>query len=135
MHSSLGDTSPTWRRLAVLLLVLALIQAGWDSAERPLQAAQAPAGAQPRPRIRPPRPPNIIFILADDLGYGELGCYGQKRIKRRTWIAWRGGDAVYAVLRKHNRCAPSRACPMTGLHTGHVAASAAMPPCHWEPTK
>jgi len=27
------------------------------------------------------RKPNIVFILADDLGYGELGCYGQKKIR------------------------------------------------------
>ena len=32
--------------------------------------------------------PNIVFIMADDLGYGELGCYGQKKSKRPIWIGW-----------------------------------------------
>lgn len=31
--------------------------------------------------------PNIIYILADDLGYGEIGAYGQEKIKLPTWIA------------------------------------------------
>jgi len=39
-----------------------------------LGAAAVPASAQQRK-------PNIIFILADDLGYGDLGCYGQKRLR------------------------------------------------------
>lgn len=66
--------------------------------------------------------PNIIFILADDLGYGDLGCYGQKHIKTPNIdrIAAEGirftqhyaGSTV---------CAPSRCVLMTGLHTGHTA--------------
>ncbi len=35
--------------------------------------------AEPEPRLH--RPPNVIFILADDLGYGDLGCFGQKKIR------------------------------------------------------
>ncbi len=65
--------------------------------------------------------PNIIYILADDLGYGDLGCYGQQRIKtpRLDRMAAEGmrftdhysGSTV---------CAPSRCSLMTGHHTGHT---------------
>jgi len=64
--------------------------------------------------------PNIIFVLADDMGYGDLGCYGQKQIKTPNLdnMASHGmrftncyaGDTV---------CAPSRNTLMTGEHTGH----------------
>jgi len=67
------------------------------------------------------RKPNIIYILADDLGYGDLGCYGQKKVKTPNidWLAAEGmrftdhysGSTV---------CAPSRNCLMTGQHTGHA---------------
>ena len=40
-------------------------------------AAAAPAKTAPPP----PRPPNVVFILADDLGYGDLGCFGQKHVR------------------------------------------------------
>jgi len=65
--------------------------------------------------------PNIVFILADDLGYGDVGCYGQKVIQTPhiDKLAAEGmrftdhyaGSTV---------CAPSRCCLMTGLHTGHA---------------
>lgn len=64
--------------------------------------------------------PNIIFILADDLGYGDLGCQGQRLIKtpRLDQMASEGirFTSVYAGS---TVCAPSRGCLMTGMHTGH----------------
>ncbi|MEM9399716.1 MAG: arylsulfatase [Verrucomicrobiota bacterium] len=65
--------------------------------------------------------PNIIYILADDLGYGDLGCYGQEIIQTPHI------DQLCAEGMKFTNhhsgstvCAPSRACLMTGQHTGHV---------------
>ncbi len=65
--------------------------------------------------------PNIIFILADDLGYGDLGCYGQKRfetphIDRLAADGMRFTDHYAGST----VCAPSRSCLMTGQHTGHT---------------
>jgi arylsulfatase A-like enzyme len=88
-----------------LFLVLGLV------AFSPAARAAGPAAA----------PPNIILILADDLGYGELGCYGQKRIatphldrlaaEGLRFTQFYAGSTV---------CAPSRSVLMTGQHTGHT---------------
>ncbi len=65
--------------------------------------------------------PNIIFILADDLGYGELGCYGQEKIKtpRLDQMAAEGVrfTSHYAGF---TVCSPSRCALMTGKHMGHA---------------
>ena len=66
------------------------------------------------------RAPNIVLIVADDLGYGDLGCYGQKvlrtpHIDRLAKEGLRFTD-FYAGS---TVCAPSRCVLMTGLHTGH----------------
>jgi arylsulfatase A-like enzyme len=68
----------------------------------------------------PPRP-NLIWIMADDLGYGEIGCYGQKVIQTPNvdrmakegmrFIQFYAGATV---------CAPSRSVLMTGQHGGHT---------------
>lgn len=65
--------------------------------------------------------PNVIFILADDMGYGDLGSYGQKLIETPN-IDKLASDGIrftqfYAGT---SVCAPSRASLMTGLHTGHT---------------
>lgn len=67
------------------------------------------------------RRPNIVFILADDLGYGELGCYGQRKIRTphidRLAAEGMKFTTCYAGA---NVCAPSRCSLLTGLHTGHT---------------
>ncbi len=81
------------------LLILATISVGWS-----LKAQ-----------------PNIIYILADDLGYGDLGCYGQELIQ--TPNIDRLSEEGMRFTNHHSGstvCAPSRACLLTGQHTGHV---------------
>ena len=65
--------------------------------------------------------PNIIYILADDLGYGDVGCFGQKQIKtpRLDQMA-REGMRLTDHYAGCTVCAPSRATLMTGYHTGHL---------------
>lgn len=67
------------------------------------------------------RPPNIIFILADDLGYGELGCYGQKLMSTPSLDRMAAQGLRFTQFYAGSPvCAPSRAVLMTGLHTGHA---------------
>ena len=67
------------------------------------------------------RKPNIIFILADDLGYGDLSCYGQKQFE--TPILDRmatEGIRFTDCYSGSTVCAPSRCSLMTGYHSGHA---------------
>jgi arylsulfatase A-like enzyme len=81
-----------------------------------------PAGlqAQAPPPPGKERRPNVVFILADDLGYGDLGCFGQKRIKtpHLDTLAAQGLRFTQAYAGS-TVCAPSRCALMTGKHTGH----------------
>jgi len=91
------------RRLAPIALALVCVSSG------PTPQAQAPK-------------PNILLIQADDLGYGDLGVYGQAMFQTPNvdrlaksglrFISYYAGSTV---------CAPSRAALMTGLHTGHTS--------------
>jgi arylsulfatase A-like enzyme len=68
-----------------------------------------------------PSKPNIIIILADDLGYGELGCYGQTQIQTPNLDQMAAeGMRFTDHYAGSTVCAPSRCCLMTGLHTGHA---------------
>jgi arylsulfatase A len=84
-------------------------------------ATAALSAAQPPAPQRGAQPPNIVFILADDLGYGDIGPYGQRRIRTPNldrmaaegmrFTQFYSGSAV---------CAPSRGTFLTGRHTGHA---------------
>jgi arylsulfatase A-like enzyme len=95
-----------WQSTIVAAIALVLMQV------IALNAAQRTA----RQRL-----PNIILILADDLGYGDLGSYGQKffRTPNLDRMAQEGirFTQFYAAS---TVCAPSRASLMTGLHQGHA---------------
>jgi arylsulfatase A len=78
------------------------------------------------------RQPNIIFILADDMGYNDLGCYGAKLISTPRL------DRMAAEGMRFTRhyagssvCAPSRSTFITGQHTGHTPIRGNLP---WEPS-
>src|SRR4029079_8937823 len=67
------------------------------------------------------RKPNIIYILADDLGHAELGCYGQKKIKTPHLDKMAAQGLRFTQHYAGNAvCAPSRCVLMTGLHSGHA---------------
>lgn len=84
-------------------------------------ALLAVACGGPPPEPEPAGPPNIVLIVADDLGYGDLGSYGQERIQtpRLDELA-RQGLRFTDFYAGSTVCAPSRAALMTGLHTGHT---------------
>ncbi len=65
--------------------------------------------------------PNVVFIMADDLGYGDLSCYGQSRFKTPN-IDKLAADGLLFLQHYAGStvCAPSRSALMTGLHTGHT---------------
>jgi len=79
-----------------------------------LAFARAPVGAA--------RQPNIVFIMADDLGYAELGVYGQKKIRTPHLDRLAAeGMRLTQFYAGSPVCAPSRAVLMTGRHAGHAA--------------
>jgi arylsulfatase A-like enzyme len=65
--------------------------------------------------------PNVIYILADDLGYGDLSCYGQEKFSTPNIDKLaREGIMFTQHYAGSTVCAPSRSVLMTGLHTGHT---------------
>ncbi len=70
---------------------------------------------------KPKNQPNIIYILADDLGYGELGVYGQKIIETPNIDALAKNGMMFTDHYSGSPvCAPARSVFMTGQHSGHT---------------
>jgi arylsulfatase A-like enzyme len=99
--------SPTAKKIMVTKLAIAGIAVHLALAAPALHAGEA-------------RKPNIIFILADDLGYGDLGCYGQKSIRTPRLDRFaKEGMRFTQFYAGSTVCAPSRCALMVGKHTGH----------------
>lgn len=94
---------PRWDRGLLLRILIALL----------LALVATSHGAE--------RPPNIVFILADDLGYGELGCFGQKKIATPHLDRLAAEGVRFTQFYAGSTvCAPSRSVLMTGKHLGHT---------------
>ena len=94
-----------------------------------VQTASAQVGGQSKH-------PNVIYILADDLGYGDLSCYGQEKFETPHIDALAKNGIQFAQHYSGSTvCAPSRCSLMTGLHTGHcpVRGNAEVKPEGQEP--
>jgi arylsulfatase A-like enzyme len=95
-----------------LLLSSLLISAAFNASARGVISSDR--------RDNKPEKPNIIYILADDLGYGDLSCYGQKRFKTPNLDRMAAEGMIFT--QHYAGCtvsAPSRCSLMTGLNTGH----------------
>jgi uncharacterized sulfatase len=88
----------------------------------PLAAGLVALAFASRAQAAGPVRPNVILVLADDLGYGELGAYGQRLIRTPNLDRLaREGMRFTDFYAGSPVCAPSRAVLMTGRHTGHAS--------------
>lgn len=87
----------------------------------PWIAASFALAVLPATRASAPTAPNIVYILADDLGYGDLGCYGQTKI-HTPHIDKLAAEGMRFTQHYSGCtvCAPARSSLLTGLHTGHT---------------
>jgi arylsulfatase A len=84
--------------------------------------------------VKSDSPPNIILILADDLGFHELGAFGQEKIKTPHIDSLaRDGMKLTRYYSGSPVCAPSRAVLLTGLHTGHAPIRGNKEMGTWDP--
>src|SRR5690242_12749371 len=74
------------------------------------------------------RPPNIVLIFADDLGYGDLGCYGSKNPTPNLDRMAREGVRFTQFCVPQAVCSASRAALLTGCYPNRVSIQGALPP-------
>ncbi len=100
---------PRYFSLLFLIGLIGISSCGTKSDDRSANN-KSPSSAQP----------NIVYILADDLGYGDLGCYGQKLIRTPNLDKMAQAGMLFTDhYAGSSVCAPSRAAFMTGFHSGH----------------
>lgn len=76
---------------------------------------------QAKQKTEEPAKPNIVYILADDLGYADLSCYGQELFSTPNIDKLAENGMKFTQHYSGSTvCAPSRSSLMTGQHTGHT---------------
>lgn len=104
-------------KMTVLVLLGGLFAAAYGELVGDAKSPESRAAAPPRP--------NIVFIMADDLGVGHLGSYGQDVIATPELDKLANGGLRYTQAYSGSTvCAPSRSVLMTGQHTGHTTVRA-----------
>lgn len=102
---------PSYKSLLAAGTGLSLISPAMSQSEAVKSASQPQQGSQP----------NILFILADDLGYGDLGCYGNSVVQTPVIDSLAGAGLRFTdFYAGASVSSPSRGCLLTGLHTGHA---------------
>ncbi|HWR51306.1 MAG TPA: arylsulfatase [Bryobacteraceae bacterium] len=95
----------------------------WTRRQWLASMAAAPAIAQTS------RKPNVVLIVGDDLGYGDIGCYGQSEIRTPNIDRLAGDGLRFTQAYSGSTvCAPSRCALMTGKHTGHATVRGNLDP-------
>lgn len=86
-----------------------------------IAVAMGSVRAEAKIPVKARKMPNVIFIIADDLGYGDLSCYGQEKFRTPNIDRLAGEGLRFTQCYSGTTVsAPSRACLMTGLHSGHA---------------
>ena len=88
------------------------------------RTVEASSPAWPRPLRAVPGAPNVLVIVLDDVGYGQLGCYGSPIATPRI-DALAAGGLLYTNMHTTALCSPSRSCVVTGRNH-HANATAAI---------
>lgn len=98
-----------------LIVPIALAACAHPTENLALSATQEATASDPL------RPPNIVFFMADDLGYGEVGAFGQELIPTPHMDSLAADGMIFTSHYSGSPvCAPSRCVLLTGLHTGHA---------------
>ncbi len=112
-----------WRAsaAAIAMAAMAAAMAASPAAAQSRRSMARPPATATAPAPQPARQPNIIWIMADDMGYGDIGAFGQQMMATPNLdrMAAQGTrfDSFYAGS---TVCAPSRSVLMTGYHVGHA---------------
>lgn len=95
--------------IGIIIVTINLFSCKGDTAKSPKEAVETS------------NRPNIIYILADDLGYGDLSCYGQSKFSTPNIDKLAAQGILFTQHYSGSTvCAPSRSALMTGMHTGHT---------------